>query len=253
MIALITPTGARIDQFKICAKWMQRQDYTGEVLWIIVDDGAAITTNVVQPDFRENWQIVKVYPKPAWSGTNTQGRNLEAGIVALTANEHYNKITGIFIIEDDDYYKSFYLSQMVMRFGVHSLIGETNTIYYNVVWRQYADNCNRQHSSLFQTAFTPGVIPLFLKCLNNKWIDAELWKQCTNKYLFHAGTLSLGIKGMPGRGGIGCGHTKSYGFLQDPSFIAFKQLIGETDAAEYERYYGNHGMSQHRGLNAKRF
>jgi len=253
MIALITPTGARIDQFRICAGWMSRQNYEGPVLWIIVDDGPTITTNVVQPDFRKDWEIIKIYPKPVWNGINTQGRNIKAGIDAVTSHPEFKKIKAIFIIEDDDYYKPVYLTEMMNRLGRYSVIGETNTLYYNVQWRQYCDNNNRQHSSLFQTAFTPDQIPLFVSCLNNKWIDADFWMKSKNKYLFQAGMLSLGIKGMPGRGGIGAGHKRNMTFIQDMALVNLKQLIGEEDAKIYAGYYGNHGMPQYRGLNAKRF
>jgi len=252
MIALITPTGARFDQFNHCAKWMHRQDYEGDVLWIIVDDGIPVTTNTVQPDFRENWIIDKVYPKPHWQGTNTQGRNIKAGLDALLNNANFSDINAIFIIEDDDYYKSFYLTEMMKRIAGYSLIGETNTLYYNVHWRQHCDNNNRQHSSLFQTAFTREVIPLLTSCLHQKFIDADIWTKCQNKLLFHAGTLSVGIKGMPGRGGIGAGHQRTMYFTQDQSMMNLINLIGEEDAKEYERYYCNYSQPQHGLLFTKR-
>jgi hypothetical protein len=245
MIALITPTGARKDQFLLCAKWMKRQDYTGKVLWIIVDDALPLTTNIVQPEFKENWEIIKVYPRPVWNGENTQGRNIKAGIDALMTSEHYAEIKSIFIIEDDDYYKENYLTEMTKRLGLYYLIGETNTIYYNVHWRQHCDNNNRQHASLFQTAFTKELLPLFINCLNNKFIDFVFWNKASNKLLFQAGTLAVGIKGMPGRGGIGAGHKRTMAFLQDPNLTYLKNLIGNDDAMEYERYYSNNSQPQH--------
>ena len=244
MLVLITPTGARPDQFKLCAKWMLQQDYKGGVIWIIVDDGKAVTTNCVQPDFREGWQVVHIYPKPSWNGTNTQGRNIRAGVDNLLVNPDFNKVKAIFIIEDDDYYHSYYLTEMIKRFARFQLIGETNTIYYNVQWRQYCDNNNRQHSSLFQTAFTPKLIPLFLSCLKNKWIDADFWAKAQNKYLFHAGTLAIGIKGMPGRYGIGAGHRRSMSFKSDVNLNFLKQQIG-NDAENYAGYYGHNSEPQH--------
>ena len=252
MIALITPTGARLDQFKLCAKWMHRQDYDDDVIWIIVDDGAALTTDIVQPGFRDNWEIIKVYPKPVWTGQNTQGRNIKAGVDNLLTNENIDNINAIFIIEDDDYYKPVYLTEMMKRMPGYQLIGETNSLYYNVHWRQHCDNNNRQHSSLFQTAFTRDVIPLLMTCLHQKFIDADIWTKCPNKLLFHAGTLSVGIKGMPGRGGIGAGHQNAMFFLQDQSMTYLTNLIGEEDAKEYERYYGNYGQPQHGLLFTKR-
>jgi hypothetical protein len=254
MIALITPTGVRADQFILCAKWMQRQDYKESVLWIIVDDGVLITTNCVQPGFRDNWEIVKVYPKPSWNkNSNTQGRNIGAGIETLLNNKNIDQIKAVFIIEDDDYYRANYLTEMMKRFGTYWLIGETNTIYYNVQWRQHCDNNNRQHSSLFQTAFTCDSIRLLLTCLNQKFIDADLWARATNKYLFHAGTLSVGIKGMPGREGIGAGHRRNSYFIMDESVIYLTQLIGLEDAQHYFRYYIGSNRTQHGLLDKKNY
>jgi hypothetical protein len=252
MIALVTPSGMRPDQFRLCAAWMHRQDYAGEVLWVIVDDGLSVTTNNVQPGFRDNWTILKVYPRPAWQGTNTQGRNIQAGIIAMLNHPDNYKINAIFIIEDDDYYKANYLSEMVKRMGTYDLIGETNTIYYNVQWRLHCDNNNKQHSSLFQTAFSPALVPLFLTCMNQKFIDADIWAKCKNKLLFHAGTLSVGIKGMPGRGGIGAGHTRNMAFSPDPSMNYLITQIGNDDAIQYAGYYSINSHTQHRGLNTPR-
>lgn len=43
MIVLITPTGARKNQFELCMRWMLRQTYQGNVVWIIVDDPVPVT------------------------------------------------------------------------------------------------------------------------------------------------------------------------------------------------------------------
>jgi hypothetical protein len=244
MIVLITPTGARQNQFRLCAKWMTNQTYTGQVLWIIVDDWAQITTNNVAGNFRENWTIVKDYPVPKWSGTNTQARNIKAGVDILVRNYQMKDIEAILIIEDDDYYRPCYLTEMMSRIGNYDVIGETNTIYYNVHYRLHCDNNNREHSSLFQTALTPKSLSVFQNCYAHKFIDAELWSKSTNKLLFHAGTLSVGIKGMPGRGGIGAGHGRGMAFLQDPQMIYLRNLIGE-DANEYAAYYGSGSVPQH--------
>ena len=244
MIALITPTGARKEQFGLCAGWMKRQTYEKDVIWIIVDDALPVSTNIVQYDFRGKWTIYKVFPSPHWQGSNTQARNIKAGIDKLLSLPEYSKVKTIFIIEDDDYYKKEYLTEMVKRMGKYNLIGETNSIYYNVFWRQYADNNNKQHSSLFQSAFTPKSIPLFLNCLNTKFIDALFWAKEPNRHLFHAGTLSVGIKGMPGRGGIGAGHKKTMYFNQDQSYNYLPQLIG-ADAELYKRYYRDSGKPQY--------
>lgn len=224
MIALVTPTGNRPRQIELCARWMKNQDYKDNVLWIIIDDCNPRTTDFISDTFRENWTIKKVYPKPAWQeGQNTQGRNLASGI-----KEVKKRITkAIFIIEDDDYYKPCYLSEMVKRIKGFDIAGEINTIYYNVNLKRWIENKNGTWSSLFQTAFTSKAIPLLEKLYNEKFIDLAFFHSDIRANLFEAGKLSIGIKGQPGRSGIGAGHRWSYNMHADLDSVKLKELIGE--------------------------
>jgi len=235
-IFLITPTGARRDQFALCAKWMKRQTYSDDVVWVIVDDAYPVTTNNVGEGFKDKWTIVRIHPTPIWAGENTQGRNIKAGIDFVKENYKREEVSAIFIIEDDDFYKPHYLQRMMELKGTFDIWGETNTIYYNVGCRRFADNNNKAHSSLFQTAFTYDVIPVLEMYYSHKFIDAAIWAAVRNRFLFHDGTLSIGMKGMPGRGGIGAGHSKAMTMPSDISMGALKSMIGE-DYKEYERYY----------------
>jgi hypothetical protein len=239
MIAAITPTGARKAQFELCAKWMLKQTYPDEVLWIIIDDAIPVTTNNVQKDFRDKWLIKKIYPEPKWMGSNTQARNIKAGIDFLKINYSKEQISAIFIIEDDDYYKPCYLEKMMSKFGSYWLVGETNTIYYNVQWRRHVTNPNRHHASLFQTAFTWDSIPILESCYKDKFIDAALWTRGKNKFLFFDGVLSVGMKGMPGRGGIGAGHKLAMQFNADIEMKFLKKLIG-NDIKFYVSFFNDH-------------
>jgi hypothetical protein len=215
---------------------MKRQTYTGEVAWIIVDDAIPVSTDCVNSDFR-GWDIIKVYPKPSWSmGQNTQARNIAAGIQTLVNKYSKEEIEAIFIIEDDDYYRPIYLERMMFHFNGFDLLGEMKTIYYNVQWRRYITNNNTAHASLFQTAFTYNVIPLIQECLAHKFIDCTLWPKVAKRHLFYENDLAIGMKGMPGRGGIGAGHSKAMNMLNDPNMNYLKAFIGE-DYKLYEKFY----------------
>jgi hypothetical protein len=254
-------TGARPAQFNICQYLMKRQTYTGKVAWVIVDDAIPVSTDCVTSDFR-GWDIVKVYPKPSWTvGKNTQARNIAAGIQALINNYSKNEIEAIFIIEDDDYYRPIYLERMMAHFNGFDLIGEMKTIYYNVQWRRYITNNNTIHASLFQTAFTYDVIPILEKCLAHKFIDCNLWPKVEKRNIFYENDLAVGMKGMPGRGGIGAGHSKAMSMRDDTNMRYLAKLIGE-DFKLYERFYTgyrqpinyindhrNYRLLKHRGLN----
>lgn len=205
MIALITPTGGRSKQFELCKQFMKYQTYTDNVLWIIIDDCLPITTANVKESFNKNWEIIIIYPDIKWKeGDNTQARNFQIAVDLLKTR---NDISHVFIIEDDDFYRPEYLEKMMFLFNGYNLIGEKNTIYYNVKLNKALVNGNTHHSSLFQTAFTFDILPVFEETLNKKsYIDVGLWKKVQNNKLLFSNILSVGIKGIDGRKGIGNGH-----------------------------------------------
>ncbi len=245
MIVLLTPTGGRPIQIDLCSFFMKRQTYTEKIVWILIDDCNPRTTDFITDNFRGNWAFIKVYPIPIWAeGQNTQARNIEAGIRALMNNFKKEEIEGIFIIEDDDYYKSIYLERMMERLKGFDIAGEKNTIYYNVFHRRYVINPNVIHASLFQTAFTVNAIPYLESSYWHKFIDCQLWEKVQNKNLFNEGNLAIGIKGLPGRYGIGAGHSRAMSMHEDFNLDYLKSLIGE-DAKLYEGYYGGVRQSQH--------
>lgn len=234
MIALITPTGNRSKQIALCAKWMRRQTYQGDVLWIIVDDAIPSTTDFILPDFKKNWEIKKVYPRPEWvPGDNTQSRNIQAG---LNVVKEHPEVTSIYIIEDDDYYFPTYLEEMERRLVGVLAAAEVDTVYFNVKTINPIYNKNRKHGSLFQTAFKPALIPVLENILYNhpKFIDMQFWSkiQFMRINLFKTEKiLSLGVKGLPGRPGIGSGHVQRYtnvptGDIKAEKIKVLKALIG---------------------------
>jgi hypothetical protein len=238
MIALITPTGGRISQLNICAGLMRNQTYTGEVVWIIIDDCIPKTCDIIPDDFRKGWIIIKLHPNPPWrEGLNTQGRNLSVGINKIY--ENYPDIEAIFMIEDDDYYRPEYIVSMMERLRGFMVAGETNTIYYNVFFRRYVANGNYKHASLFQVAFTQDAIPIFRKCYMDRFIDSLFFQLLAGNgvNLFSANNLAIGIKGIGGRPGIGAGHRRQTNMRPDTDMAYLTSQIG-TDAKIYERYYG---------------
>lgn len=258
MIGLITPTGARKNQIEMCHRWMQRQTYTGEVLWVIVDDCEPVTTTDIGINFGDNWTVEKIYPKPLWRpGTNTQGRNISVGINRMLEMIDEKEIQAIFIIEDDDYYKPQYLERMVAHLGNYKALGETHTIYYNVFWRRFVINTNTAHVSLFQLCFTPDLLPIFRTCYGERFIDYVFYNKLYQRgyrescKFFREGNLAVGMKGIPGRGGIGAGHKDMGGMALDADMRWLTNIIGE-DAKQYERYYGAYGLPRKPLFNSNR-
>ena len=234
MIVLITMTGARPDQFELCARWMKSQTYKGKVTWIIVDDAEPRTTDCVTTGFN-GWDIRKIYPSPSWvEGQNTQCRNLLAGLEEL---DRIPDVEACLIIEDDDYYKPQYIAEMVNRMGSYDVIGETHTIYYNVNNRTFVRNNNSYHASLFQVAFHPRVTDLIKESCyikTHEYIDLRIFQLVKNVGLFRAGDLAIGMKGIAGRGGIGVGHVMQG--IDDFHMKKLQTYIG-ADFRLYEKYY----------------
>jgi hypothetical protein len=232
MIALITPTGGRPKQLGLCAEYMARQDYDGEILWIIVDDCEPITTNLVDSKFKVNWTIKMIYPEPKWKrGQNTQARNLQVGIDVV--KQYGDTISAVFIIEDDDYYTNTYLTQMLANLSGFLACGEVQTIYVNIRNFFIRKNKNKKHSSLFQTAFVPELLPIFENVIKTspRFIDTIFWRQIQQSRinLFTSEKpLSIGLKGIEGRPGIGMGHNYFPVKKEDSlvGMMALKNLIG---------------------------
>jgi len=225
MIVLLTPTGGRPRQFELCQKWMAAQTYKGRVLWIVVDDCLPRTSEIKEA-FPDTWTIVHKYPFPVWRlGGNTQSRNLREGLRVIKALPQED-IEGIFIIEDDDYYRPQYLEKMRALLPGYEAVGEMCTVYYNVTTRRWKKHQNTRHSSLFQTAFVLSALKVFEESLDFKFIDIAFFKRLNCVYLFDNENLSIGIKGMPGRAGIGKGHQNT-GPGNDPDCTTLQNLIGE--------------------------
>ena len=80
-----------------------------------------------------------------------------------------------------------------------------------------------------ETAFRSAVIPSVENCCklrSSAFVDSRLWKMKIRKSLFADRRLVVGIKGMPGRKGIGVGHRPGYTYIRDQNWLKLRQLIG---------------------------
>ena len=221
MLTLLTATGARPDAWAICERLMARQDYTGPVRWIIVDDGPEPQPVTFQ---REGWTLVVIRPAPFWEpGQNTQARNLLAGLEVIGPDER------VVVIEDDDYYSATWLTRVAGWLDRADMVGECRARYYNIKTRSGRQLANRDRASLCSTAVKgPALVALRdAVAKKDRFIDMALWAAFKGSKLLKDSRLTVGIKGMPGRGGIGCGHDPNFGNRMD-----LRDLIGE-DAQLY--------------------
>ena len=234
-VSLITATGSRPEAFELCTEFVRRQDYRGPMQWIVVDDGE-IATGI--DDLPTNILLSHIYPEPKWKpGENTLARNLLVAIPEVC----YNFVV---FVEDDDWYARDYVSKQVRYLSEGFLItGEVPARYYHLPTRRYwRDLRNRGHASLCQTAIHRDLLPL-LKTIceesSPNFIDVRLWERCPGRRAFHSSRRSVGMKGLPGRAGIGIGHRPEQGgeWESDPDLHVLAEWVGPEDAKLYaERF-----------------
>lgn len=225
MLTLLTATGARPAAWALCERWMARQDYTGPVRWIIVDDGPEPQPVTFR---RDGWQLVLVRPSPHWApGQNTQARNLLKGLAAVDPADR------LVIIEDDDWYAPDWLTTVAAELQHAELVGEHRARYYNVQQRCGRQLVNTGHASLCSTAMRGSALQDFADACRArpKFIDLELWRLARGRRLF-GGHRVVGIKGLPGRGGIGMGHDPEFSGEADANGALLRDWVGE-DAEVY--------------------
>jgi len=231
-ITLITPTGQRPEALALCQRYVERQQYDGCIQWIVVDDGWK-TSPLTPP--RVDWnghtylyRIGFIRPTPVYScGQNTQARNLLAAIPEI----EYDKIL---FFEDDDWYSPNYVAAMSKLLDDHQIVGEIPARYYHMPTCGARVLGNLQHASLAQSGIRSSMLPL-LKAVcethTTEFIDLRLWeyaKQQNISMCLQNGARHVGIKGMPGREGIGIGHHAQAGwYTPDPNQTTLRAWIGD--------------------------
>lgn len=231
LVTLVTPTGNRPEAFKLCEKYMSRQSVWGrtDIEWLVIDDGATPTeTNLNQ---------IRIEAPKKWKPhINTQRYNLDAAISHIKGDF-------IFFIEDDDWYHPNYLETYLDLLKGVDAVGEVDTMYYNIKSRSFKGMENFRHASLCQTAISKKLLYTFEAALHSgeAYFDITLWQMITKdknfkKRFFFGERLCIGIKGMPGRTGIGVGHCPQ-DFISDPSMAKLAVFIGNEDAKVYKNIY----------------
>ena len=244
-VSLITPTRERPEAVALCQRWMGRQRYHGSVQWIIVDDSPYPSPHMPLLKFKLpgggtiHRTVVRRDPEP--NSVQSFAGNILNGINWLRAPK-------VLIIEDDDWYDRYYLRQMTDRLDHADLVGEIKARYYHVRTRRYNVGSNLHHASLCRTGLRADFLPRLQHACelarqdNNPWIDLYLWgtrpgvEQDFNTNLFDGANLSVGMKGLPGRGGLGSGHARGNYPGEDPDGVMLRHWLG-ADADAYLGYY----------------
>jgi len=224
LVTLITPTGNRPEAFRLCEYYMSRQTYKGDLQWVVVDD-CSLPTKV---NMNQEYYVGPRFWEP---GLNTQRFNMELAL---------SKVRGeyILIIEDDEWYSPFYVETHVHLLKTFEAIGELNSRYYNLKVPGWKDMRNDTHVSLSQTGVTKNALPVLREAIDSGelYFDVCFWRKAKEKKLkyclFSGLNLAVGMKCLPGRKGIGVGHTQT-DYRYDAGFSKLIEWVGAQDAQAY--------------------
>lgn len=232
MLFALTYTGDRPIQFALCERMMSRQTIKPD-LWLVSDNGnhPALCTmgqTVLRHRANENPSLRE---------------NLLAGLnglreIGVTPRDC------IAIFEDDDWYSPHYLRWMTGSLFVHPLAGEGESLYYHVVRRAYWFTGNRNHASMCATGFTGAILDEVIAAVRacpDQMVDLAAWRALSSKgHVSHPGAsrVHVGIKGIPGRPGVGVAHDPSVRYYtDDPDLSVLRQWVGD-DADLYAPFGG---------------
>lgn len=244
MLSLITPTSDRPLAFALCERWMARQTYRGPMEWIVADDGIApAPCAIAQIHLR---RPNNPDPRASFCG------NLVAALEHATGDK-------ILFIEDDDWYARDYLEFACGLLDEAEIAGEGNARYYHVPTRRWQTCGNRDHASLCQTGIRRDLVAPLLELArraDTTFIDLRLWSELSaglHRILLPESLHACGMKGLPGRGGIGIGHRPEPDLPVDLDGRQLAAWIGAFDADIYFSKFGTplaHSAGERAGARA---
>jgi hypothetical protein len=251
-ITIITPGGDRPWSFNLLKHYLLRQTFPGTMQWLVISDSQnqkpyeMIWTQFAlqsDPRFIQGELHQLTYDKTI-IGPKSLARNLVWGLMRAKGEI-------IFICEDDDWYGSDHVKECINHLAQPE-IKVTGTIwqrYYHLPSLTYRTYKN-VGSALCSTAFHRDLIqPLINSAVwceehEQRGIDRRFWDSLPEdqKDIFEPlNNQVIGMKGLPGRIGIGVGH-RPRGFEADPEAKMLREWIG-NDADTYLQLRSQHNVS----------
>lgn len=232
-VTCITCTGDRPLAFSLSKKWIESQKQKPS-RWIIIDDGKVPIEEKLDASYI---QYIRREPQET-DPKHTMIMNLKEGLRHVLGDK-------VFIWEDDEYYSPDYIRDLSALLDKYEVVGIGRSKYYHLRSRTFYAHPNMGHASLAQTCFRKSFLPPLNKIIDgDSFLDIRIWGSInpgqvnlkeTGKseiiskdgrgYIFDDKKKSLyvGMKGLPGRGGIGSGH-KGIG-THDPTGSKLREWI----------------------------
>lgn len=224
MLTLITCTGDRPLCFNLLEGWISNQTVQPDQ-WVVVDDGQTETC------VKSNCDYVRRIPQ----------KTDPKFTILLNIEEAFKYVKGdkILFIEDDEYYAPDYIKEISNRLDKYDLVGIGRSKYYHLPIMRWHKHRNMGHASLAQTGFTNNFFKDAKSCLRGDlFFDIRLWRVVNGRDADQRSlpnnvhqsesrdrkglifddvekSLYVGMKGMPGRKGIGVGHKEGNGYNPD--------------------------------------
>ena len=230
-ISVITPTADQPRGIELLEGYMSRQTVQPDE-WIVADDGnvpARLTMgqlHLVRPRMQEG------------------GRSLASNMLAAL-----DRVTGdvVVVFEHDDWYASDHIETSLLGLRQARATGSKWQRYYNVEHRCWIMMQNIG-SALCNTAFRTDLAPAMRVAAERALeagtygLDRLFWDSLSgaDKCITETETV-VGIKGLPGRPGLGLGHRPN----------ASRQWTFDPDAEKLREWVGNDASSYFPGVVAE--
>ncbi len=226
-VTLITPSSDRQLCINRCEDYIKRQTYRGPLQWIIAEDSKIPYNLTLGQDH------IHLNPK------DDKVSSFLKNITSILPRIEYDKVL---IIEDDDWYSPDYIKLYCTRLERYELVGEGPARYYNIKERLWRICGNEHRASFCQTALKANQLSALYVSIqrHNAFVDSRLWNKKCRKFVFQGDCHCIGIKGMPGKKGIGMGHrplNRKTFFTPDPDMKQLEKWIGKPDTDYYRGIY----------------
>lgn len=240
-ISVLTCTGDRSLAFSFLCKWMNNQTLKPSE-WIIVDDGK-VPLKIPEIPF-----IKYIIREPKHDDPkHTMILNFKEGLKYVTGNK-------VVVWEDDEYYSPDYIKEMTGLLDEYEVVGIGRSKYYHLPSSTYLVHPNMGHASLAQTCFRSQFISDINSVIEgDNFLDIRIWNLVNpgevnlketgkNEHVSKNGRgfifddkekkLYVGMKGLPGRSGIGSGH-RGVGTKDESKNMLRNWISNESDFNVY--------------------
>lgn len=237
-------------------EYLLRQTFPGTVQWLVVADcqnpkpyEKIWLDFVMRTGHADHFVHGQMHQRPYRAedlGPKSLSQNLLHGL-------HYAEGEIIFICEDDDWYGPEHIKECIDHLAADKIKS------VGTIWQKYYHLPSLSHrtfknvgSALCSTAFHRDLIPKMMESAqwcgdnNRKGLDRRFWDSLDpeEKDIFEPEhNQVIGMKGLPGRFGIGVGH-QPRGFEDDSNADILRAWVGNEDAEVYLKLRRQHNGSE---------